>query len=115
MKKILVVVLILLCFPPVFADDANLLEIQSIPQLDGIPENLEALIGVWDGQGVIAAVYPDRLVISDSNFYLASDVVLITTYGLPYPKSVSSGMVVYYFLDSSQRVTKLAINTDKQG
>ncbi len=113
MRKILIVVFILLYLPLAFAGDADLLEIQSIPQLDGTPENLEIIIGTWDGQGVIAAVYPDRLVISDSNFYLASNVVLITTAGVPYLKSLTSGMAVYYFLDSSQKVTKLAITTDK--
>ncbi len=117
-KGIYISLVIFICLPVclpvfVFGADQGLLEVQSIPKLDPELAKLESVIGTWHGKGRIDAIYPQRIIINDSNYNMESDAALIYLDGTKYKKGLKTGMSVYYFLGTNRVIIKLAIDTIK--
>ncbi len=115
MKKIFKTCVLLILLLPIhlYADEGTLLDIKQIPQVDFKNARTGPSIGEYNGKGQINAVFPDRIVVNDSNLHLSSNPKLSTINGNKYRGQLKQGMNIYYFLDKNKAVSKVVVDTDK--
>ncbi|MCP3940826.1 MAG: hypothetical protein GY710_05010 [Desulfobacteraceae bacterium] len=112
MKKLIIIGILLILFPAThsYANEQELVEIQQIPKVGVELTPIESKIGEYDGIGRIDAIYPGRLVINDSNFYLSSPLKVVTMEGRE--GQLKKGIKVYYFLNKHKAIFKLVTASD---
>ncbi len=115
MKKIFLLVLLVmgsmcLCLS---ADGSGLLTIKEIPRINFKTNRIVKNIGEYNGYGEIDEIFSNRIVINDSNFNFASKVKVITVKGHNYSNHLNKGMHVYYFLNKTDKINKIVVDTGK--
>ncbi len=113
MKKIWITSLLMTLLLPIclHADETKALEIKQIPQVDFENRRTGVSIGEYNGKGLIYAVFPDRIVVNDSNLYLSANPNLTTIKGQKHRGQLKQGMTIYYFLDKDRSVSKIVIDS----
>lgn len=109
LKKYIILLFVIMLPLTGHAEDTKLQGIDSLPDPSIIRQKQTISIGEYHGEGMIDRVDKDFLVINDMAFYFGSSTSRESLNGSSSSTKLVTGLYVYYFLDSKDRLSRIII------